>query len=121
MCRAGRRPIAGQRGPDHALAPRHRSGHARSHGVGDARVITLALDAATYVGTVAVLRDGDVVAARETAMRGRDVERLMPAVADALDAATVRATEIGRIVCGEGPGSFTSLRIAASIAKGLAT
>jgi tRNA threonylcarbamoyladenosine biosynthesis protein TsaB len=28
--------------------------------------------------------------------------------------------DVGRIVCGAGPGSFTSLRIAASIAKGLA-
>ncbi|MHB1864476.1 MAG: tRNA (adenosine(37)-N6)-threonylcarbamoyltransferase complex dimerization subunit type 1 TsaB [Gemmatimonadaceae bacterium] len=84
-------------------------------------MITLALDASTYVGTVAVIRDGCVVAEGETAMRGRDIERLMPAVAAALDAAGVTAAQVGRVVCGDGPGSFTSLRIAASIAKGLAT
>lgn len=83
-------------------------------------MITLAIDASTYVGTVAVLRDGRLAAERETAMRGRDVERLMPAVADALGAAGASVREVTRVVCGDGPGSFTSLRIAASIAKGIA-
>ena len=44
----------------------------------------------------------------------------MPAVADALAAAAVAPNEIDRVVCGAGPGSFTSLRIAGAIAKGLA-
>ena len=50
-----------------------------------ARVITLALEASTYAGSVAVLRDGD--AARRATRRdaGREhEERLMPAVADVL-------------------------------------
>ncbi|MDE3152214.1 MAG: tRNA (adenosine(37)-N6)-threonylcarbamoyltransferase complex dimerization subunit type 1 TsaB [Gemmatimonadota bacterium] len=80
----------------------------------------LAIDASTYTGTVAVLRDTTLAAERETAMRGRDVERLMPAVAEALGAAGVVPDALDLIVCGAGPGSFTSLRIAASIAKGLA-
>jgi tRNA threonylcarbamoyladenosine biosynthesis protein TsaB len=42
----------------------------------------------------------------------------MPAVAEMLGDGGMR--DIARIVCGAGPGSFTSLRIAASIAKGLA-
>ncbi|MDE3127241.1 MAG: tRNA (adenosine(37)-N6)-threonylcarbamoyltransferase complex dimerization subunit type 1 TsaB [Gemmatimonadota bacterium] len=84
-------------------------------------MITLALDASTYVGTVAVLDGRTVVAAREAAMRGREAERLMPALVDALTAAGVEVRDIARVVCGDGPGSFTSLRIAASIAKGIAT
>jgi tRNA threonylcarbamoyladenosine biosynthesis protein TsaB len=32
----------------------------------------------------------------------------------------VRGSDIARIVCGAGPGSFTSLRVAGSVAKGLA-
>lgn len=44
----------------------------------------------------------------------------MPAVADALAEAGVAPNAIDRVVCGEGPGSFTSLRIAGAIAKGLA-
>lgn len=80
----------------------------------------LAIDASTYTGTVAVLRDATLAAERETAMRGRDVERLMPAVAEALGAAGLAPGALDLIVCGAGPGSFTSLRIAGSIAKGLA-
>lgn len=81
---------------------------------------TLAIEASTYSGSVAVIRDGEVVCERETAMRGEREERLMPAVADALNDAGLRPSEIERVVCGAGPGSFTSLRIAGAIAKGLA-
>lgn len=90
--------------------------------VRDARAsgLTLALDASTYVGTVAVLRDGAVVAARDALMRGEHEERLMPAVLAALADARAVPRDVARVVCGEGPGSFTSLRIAAGIAKGIA-
>jgi tRNA threonylcarbamoyladenosine biosynthesis protein TsaB len=83
-------------------------------------VIALAIEASTYAGTVAVIRDGVVVAERDTAMRGEREERLMPAVAAALAASAVAPNAIDRVVCGAGPGSFTSLRIAGAIAKGLA-
>jgi tRNA threonylcarbamoyladenosine biosynthesis protein TsaB len=85
-----------------------------------ARVITLVLEAATYAGSVAVLDDGRLVVERSVTMRGREREALMPAVAEALDEYGVPAEQLGRIVCGAGPGSFTSLRIAAAITKGLA-
>ncbi len=45
----------------------------------------------------------------------------MPAVADVLAAAGVSVPVLDRVICGSGPGSFTSLRIAAAIAKGLCT
>lgn len=83
-------------------------------------MITFAIEASTYTGSVAVIRDGVLLAERDTAMRGVDEERLMPAAADALRDAGVAPNEIERVVCGAGPGSFTSLRIAAAIAKGLA-
>lgn len=82
--------------------------------------LTLAIDASTYLGTVAVLRDGVVVAAAEAAMRGEHEERLMPAVLAALAGAGAVPRDVQRVVCGAGPGSFTSLRIAAGIAKGIA-
>jgi tRNA threonylcarbamoyladenosine biosynthesis protein TsaB len=83
-------------------------------------MITLALDAATYVGTAAVF-DGDrLLASGETAMRGKDSERLLPLVLETLEQAGLELARVGRVVCGAGPGSFTSLRIAASIAKGIA-
>jgi tRNA threonylcarbamoyladenosine biosynthesis protein TsaB len=82
-------------------------------------VITLAIDASTYRGTVAVFRDAEVLATSESAMRGAHAEALMPAVAETLEEAGLTARELERVVCGEGPGSFTSLRIAAGIAKGI--
>ena len=83
-------------------------------------MVTLALDASTYVGSVAVLRGDEVVVEREAPMRGRDAERLMPAVAAALGEAASSPAAVERVVCGGGPGSFTSLRIAGAIAKGIA-
>ncbi|MGZ8493733.1 MAG: tRNA (adenosine(37)-N6)-threonylcarbamoyltransferase complex dimerization subunit type 1 TsaB [Gemmatirosa sp.] len=83
--------------------------------------VVLALDASTSAASVAVLRGGAPVVERAAAMRGADEERLMPAVAAALADAGVPAGALSAIVCGGGPGSFTSLRIAGAIAKGLAT
>lgn len=83
-------------------------------------MISLVLEAATYAGSVALLNDDRVVAERSVAMRGRDHEALMPAVAEVLAEAAVPMARVNRIVCGAGPGSFTSLRIAGGIAKGLA-
>jgi tRNA threonylcarbamoyladenosine biosynthesis protein TsaB len=83
-------------------------------------MITLALDASTYTGTVAVWRDHQLVAEATTPMRDATHERLMPAVAAALGQARAQPRELSRVVCGGGPGSFTSLRIAGAIAKGIA-
>jgi tRNA threonylcarbamoyladenosine biosynthesis protein TsaB len=83
-------------------------------------VITLALDASTYLGTIAVLRNGELVGEGDAVMRGQREERLMPAVVTALREAGCEPRDVSRIVCGAGPGSFTSLRIAGAIAKGIA-
>ena len=85
-----------------------------------APVITLVLEASTYAGSTAVLRDDVLVAERSVAMRGREHEALMPAVAELLVEREIVPGEIDRVVCGAGPGSFTSLRIAGAIAKGMA-
>jgi|SRR5688500_3783542 len=87
--------------------------------------VTLALDGSTYEGSVAVLRDSIVLAERAleasaTPGRGGRDELFLPMVAECLAEAGAQVTGLDRIVCGGGPGSFTSLRIAASIAKGLA-
>lgn len=82
---------------------------------------TLAVEAATSRGSVALLRGLEVVVAKEVMMRADDQERLLPAVAACCDEAGVAPRDLARVVCGAGPGSFTSLRIAASIAKGIAS
>jgi tRNA threonylcarbamoyladenosine biosynthesis protein TsaB len=87
--------------------------------------LTLSLDGSTYAGTVALI-DGDrVIAALELpdvakpGRSGRD-EAFMPMVAECLRDGKAAPRDLARVICGEGPGSFTSLRIAASIAKGIA-
>ena len=81
----------------------------------------LVIDASTYRGTAAVIEGSRVLAERAVAMRGEREERLMPAVAEVLRDSGVATDDLAAIVCGAGPGSFTSLRIAASLSKGLAT
>ena len=83
------------------------------------RGITLALDAATSAASVAVFQDGTLLAEATLDTRNRDEERLMPAIAETLARAAAAPGQVTRVVCGSGPGSFTSLRIAAAIAKGL--
>ena len=83
-------------------------------------MIVLVIEASTYAGSVALFRDGMLLGDRSLAMRGRESEALMPAVAELLGELGVRVDQIGRIVCGAGPGAFTSLRIAGGIAKGIA-
>jgi len=82
-------------------------------------MITLAIDASISIGDVALLDDARVVAELSVEMKSPTVERLMPAVASVLGQNGVAPRELDRIVCGAGPGSFTSLRIAGGIAKGL--
>ena len=83
-------------------------------------MISLVLEASTYAGSVALMDGNALLAERSVAMRGRDREALMPAAAELLATRGLAPAALGRIVCGAGPGSFTSLRIAGGIAKGLA-
>lgn len=80
--------------------------------------LTLAVDASTYAASVALMQETRVVREYTVPMRDAKHERLMPAIAETLRDVHIR--NVDRIVCGAGPGSFTSLRIAASISKGLA-
>ncbi|MDB4884750.1 MAG: peptidase family protein [Gemmatimonadetes bacterium] len=83
-------------------------------------MIALVIEASTYVGSVALVDGARVLAERTVAMRGREHEALMPAVAEVLAEAGIAAAALDRVVCGAGPGAFTSLRIAGGIAKGIA-
>ena len=82
-------------------------------------MISLVLEASTYAGSVALIDGARVLGERSVAMRGKEHEALMSAVGLLLDECDMRPGAIGRVICGAGPGSFTSLRIASAIAKGL--
>lgn len=82
--------------------------------------VVLALEASTANASVAVVRGGRVLAERAATMRAGTGDALMPAVDAVLTAAGVGVGDLAAVVCGAGPGGFTSLRIAAALAKGLA-
>ncbi len=81
----------------------------------------LALDASTYEGSVAILEADVVLATRTVEMRGVREERLMMAVHEITADLGIGPLDLDAVACGGGPGSFTSLRIAASIAKAIAS
>jgi tRNA threonylcarbamoyladenosine biosynthesis protein TsaB len=83
-------------------------------------MISLVIEASTYVGSTALLDGERLLGERTVAMRGREREALMPAVADLLSECGLTPAKVDRVVCGAGPGAFTSLRIAGGIAKGIA-
>ena len=76
--------------------------------------LVLAFDTATDVATSALLADGEVLGERVSVARTllEDVDAL-------LRGAEAEPGELGAIVVGTGPGSFTSTRIGLAVARGL--
>lgn len=80
----------------------------------------LVIEAATAAGSVALLQGEERLASRQVTMGAGMRDGLFPALEALLHEAAIAPGQLGAVVCGAGPGSFTSLRIAASLAKGLA-
>ena len=79
----------------------------------------LAFDTSGPVGSVAVSRAGDVLARSVMLQPAGHASGLVPLIAEVLDEAGVDRDELTDVVVGEGPGSFTGVRVAAATAKGL--
>lgn len=79
----------------------------------------LALDTSGPVGFVAVARGGEVLARKRLEKRGRHASVLVPSVHEVLGDGGVDLQELSGVIVGEGPGSFTGVRVAAATAKGL--
>ena len=78
-------------------------------------MLTLAFDTATRVATAALVQDGTVL--------GERVSRAVSVLEDAdelLREAGMEPAELGGLVVGTGPGSFTGLRLGLAAARGLA-
>ena len=79
----------------------------------------LAFDTSSPLGSVAVSRGTDVRARVLLERRAEHASRLVPAIDTVLEEAGVDRMELSGVVVGEGPGSFTGVRVAAATAKGL--
>jgi len=82
-------------------------------------MIVLAIHTAGPACDLAVLKDNEVLAARQEAMlRGQDGR--LPALAEVvLEDATVTLEQIDRYAVVTGPGSFTGIRVGVAFARGL--
>lgn len=83
-------------------------------------MLVLALDTSTFIGTVAVLRAGSLLAELSASVRASHGETLLPHVERVLRLAGVKLAELDLLAVGIGPGSFTGVRIGVATAKGLA-
>ena len=77
-------------------------------------MLVLAFDTASDVACSALLRDGDILGERTGTTR-----TLLGDVDELLAEAGEGAADIGALVVGTGPGSFTSTRIGLAFARGL--
>ncbi len=80
----------------------------------------LGIESASLVASAALLEDRTLISEFTTNYRKTHSETLLPMIDEMLRVAGIKKTEIGLIAVSEGPGSFTGLRIGASVAKGLA-
>ena len=84
--------------------------------------LTLVIEASTQHASVALIVAGavviDVSVASHDQVTGVRVEGIMPAIATCFDRAQTSPAKLSSVVCSAGPGSFTSLRSAAAVAKG---
>lgn len=82
-------------------------------------MLSLALETSTALGGVA-LGDGEgLLAECHLAVRAARSELVLPEVDRLLERSGHSMDDVGVVVAGAGPGSFTGVRIAASLAKGL--
>jgi tRNA threonylcarbamoyladenosine biosynthesis protein TsaB len=79
----------------------------------------LALDTSSIACSVALDVDGRVIDRHEEQAR-EHTRLLMPMVRDLLEEAKLAPADLDALVLGIGPGSFIGMRIAASVAQGLA-
>ncbi len=80
--------------------------------------VTLAIDSATTRLTVAVSRGDDAIERHIDGPR-RHANEILALIDELLTAIDARINQIDHVITGDGPGSFTGLRVAASVAKAI--
>jgi tRNA threonylcarbamoyladenosine biosynthesis protein TsaB len=80
----------------------------------------LSLDSSTEACSIALLTQNNVIHQRFMLAPREHTQKILPAIHDVLKEADLNLPNIDVIVYGQGPGSFTGVRIGISIAQGLA-
>jgi tRNA threonylcarbamoyladenosine biosynthesis protein TsaB len=81
--------------------------------------VTVALETSTRTPTVAA-RFGDWTGERELSHARAHASDLLPELAELLREGGARPAQIGTVIVGTGPGSYTGLRVGVALALGLA-
>jgi len=84
------------------------------------KINILAIDTSGKVSTVAILSNGKLLGELSVASNMTHSQAIMPAIVTLLDTCGLDKHNLELISCVTGPGSFTGLRIGASVVKGLA-
>ena len=80
----------------------------------------LSLDSSTEACSIALLTNKAELHQRFMLAPREHTQKILPTVNEVVDAAKLSLSDIDAIVYGQGPGSFTGVRIGISIAQGLA-
>lgn len=79
----------------------------------------LALDTSTDIATVAIKHEGQVYQ-RQLQGVATHAQSLLPMIDELFHEAGIELSKLKGIIVGKGPGSFTGLRVACAVVKGLA-
>ena len=77
----------------------------------------LALETSTQRGSVALGMGSQLLGRRELSADRRHTPELIPAIGELLAQSGVRAADVGVVCFSRGPGSFTGLRVAATLVR----
>jgi tRNA threonylcarbamoyladenosine biosynthesis protein TsaB len=82
-------------------------------------MLILNIETSTDVGSVSLSRDGHCWILREDRETGDHAKQLTIFIQEVLDALSLSLNDIDALALSTGPGSYTGLRIGASVAKGI--
>ncbi|MBK9324571.1 MAG: tRNA (adenosine(37)-N6)-threonylcarbamoyltransferase complex dimerization subunit type 1 TsaB [Bdellovibrionaceae bacterium] len=80
-------------------------------------MIVLALESSTQLGGVSIIKDGQVIASESSMRQQSHSEYLNAFVATCLERAGISLNDVDIFAVGQGPGSFTGIRVASNIGK----
>ncbi len=81
--------------------------------------LILSIETATLVCSVALVKDGKVLAVKETSKKNSHSEVITVFIDELLKESNLDYTDLNAVAVSKGPGSYTGLRIGVSTAKGL--